>query len=306
MPESFDILGLGVVTVDDFLFVREYPPAEMKVRVTRRDRQCGGLTGTALVTAARRGARCAYAGILGDDEICRFIRETFEREGVNTRHVVRRPDASALHSTIVVDETRLTRTIFYHVAGAAGADESAPGEDVLRSAKVLFVDPYGIPGMLRAASIARAAGAAVVADFEHGEMPRFAELLALVDHLVVPAHFARELTGLADPAKSAKALWLKGTDTLVVTCGADGAWFVHRSNPHEVRFQPAFIVDTVDTTGCGDVFHGAYAAALARGLEVEGRLRLAAAAAAIKSTQPGGQRGIPTLSAVEKFLAERA
>ncbi len=306
MPPTYDILGIGCATVDDLLFVGAYPPADAKVRVSRTDRQGGGLTGTALVAAARLGARCAYAGILGDDEVSRFIRATFEREDVDLRHVVHRADASPLHSVIIVDETHETRTIFFHTAGAAGADEHAPAADVIRSAKVLFVDQGGIPGMLRAAAIAREAGLAIVADFESGDLPRFGELLALVDHLIVPAHFAREITDLSDPAAAARALWLKGTDTVAVTCGRDGAWFVHRSNPQEARLQPAFVVNTVDTTGCGDVFHGAYAAALARGLAVEERMRLAAATAAIKSTRPGGQKGIPTLPAVEKFLAEHA
>ena len=308
MPESYDILGLGCATMDDFLFVREYPPAESKVRVTRRERQGGGLTGTALVAAARLGARCAYAGILGrDDEVSRFIRATFEREGIDARHAAVREDASPLHSVNVVDETHETRTCFYYTSGVAGADECAPSEEVIRSAKVLFVDHYGVPGMLRAAQIARQAGLDVVADFEHGDAPRFGELVALVGHLILPMDFACELTDLSDPAAVVRALWLKGMDTVAVTHGREGAWFVHsRFHRDEVRHQPAFLVRTVDTTGCGDVFHGAYAAALARGLAVDERMRLASAAAAIKSTQPGGQKGIPTLPVVEKFLAEHA
>ena len=306
MGEAYDILGLGCATMDDFLFVREYPPAESKVRVTRRERQGGGLTGTALVAAARLGARCAYAGILGrDDEVSRFLRATFEREGIDARHAAVREDASPLHSFNVVDETHETRTCFYYTSGAAGADERAPSEDVIRSAKVLFVDQYGVPGMLRAATVAREAGIEVVADFEHGDVPRFGELVALVGHLILPMNFARELTDLSDPEAVVRALWIKGMDTVAVTHGREGAWFIHRDDPRTVRRQSAFLVHTVDTTGCGDVFHGAYAAALARGLPVEQRMRLASAAAAIKSTQPGGQKGIPTLPVVEKFLAER-
>jgi sugar/nucleoside kinase (ribokinase family) len=58
----------------------------------------------------------------------------------------------------------------------------------------------------------------------------------------------------------------------------------------------------VDTTSCGDVFHGAYASALAWGLGLDERVRLACAAAALKATRPGGQAGIPTRAAVESFL----
>ena len=72
-----------------------------------------------------------------------------------------------------------------------------------------------------------------------------------------------------------------------------------------VKHQPAFKVKAVDTTGCGDVFHGAYASALARGLELEERIRIASAAAALKATQPGGQAGTPDREKLERFMKEQ-
>ena len=87
-----------------------------------------------------------------------------------------------------------------------------------------------------------------------------------------------------------------------MTCGAAGSWYRDEAGPP--RHQPAFPVSVVDTTGCGDVFHGAYAAALARGLDLAARVRFAAAAAALKATRAGGQAGIPTRAATEAFLQE--
>src|SRR5512133_1848243 len=84
--EPIDILGLGGVAVDDLVFVEAYPPADAKVVVARRERHCGGLTATALVAAARLGARCAYGGILGDDELSRFVEQTLVREGIDVSH----------------------------------------------------------------------------------------------------------------------------------------------------------------------------------------------------------------------------
>src|SRR5436305_4642194 len=144
---QYDVLGLGCVAVDDLLYVPAYPPADAKVQVRRRERQCGGLTATALVAAARLGARCAFAGVLGDDPDSRFVLDCLEAEGVDTAHVVRRPDARPIRSTIIVDEARRTRTILYDLGGSTGADPAAPPEDVIRSARVLFVDHYGVEGM---------------------------------------------------------------------------------------------------------------------------------------------------------------
>jgi sulfofructose kinase len=89
---------------------------------------------------------------------------------------------------------------------------------------------------------------------------------------------------------------------VALTCGAEGCWFLERGSS-AVRHLPAFRVNAVDTTGCGDVFHGAYAAALARGLEVRECLRFATAAAALKATRHGGQAGIPTRRQVRTLLA---
>ncbi|HVS38095.1 MAG TPA: PfkB family carbohydrate kinase [Gemmataceae bacterium] len=165
----WDVLGLGCVAVDDLLYVPAYPPPECKVRVRRRERQGGGLTGTALVAAARLGARCAFAGVLGDDEDSRFVEDCFRRDGVDTSPIVRRPAARPIRSTVIVDEGRHTRTIFFDLAGSTGAEPEAPPAEVICAARVLFVDHYGVEGMTRAARIGRAAGLAVVGDLERDD-----------------------------------------------------------------------------------------------------------------------------------------
>ena len=300
MTASCDILGLGCVAVDDLLYVAAYPPADAKVPVRRRERGCGGLAATALVAAARLGARCAYAGTLGEDELSRFVLDRLRQEGVSVEWVRRREGARPIYSLIVVDEARQTRTIFYDLEGVCGAEPHWPGAAAVRSARALFIDHFGVEGMTWAVRVAREAGVPVVADFERGEMPGFADLLALVDHLIVSAEFAAWATGAGSPAEASARLWNANRRAVVVTCGAEGAWYVAGSGP--ARHQPAFAVQAVDTTGCGDVFHGAYAAALVRGVGVEERVRFAAAAAALKATRRGGQAGAPTLAEVEAFL----
>jgi sulfofructose kinase len=88
----------------------------------------------------------------------------------------------------------------------------------------------------------------------------------------------------------------------VVTAGEQGCWYAERDGP--VRHFPAYRVQVVDTTGCGDVFHGAYAACIARGESVERAIQVATATAGIKATHRGGRSGIPTRAAVEEFLQE--
>jgi len=301
----FDVLGLGAVAVDELLYVDAYPAPESKVRVRHRERQCGGLTGTALVAAARLGARCAYAGVLGDDELSAYATACLEREGIDLSLRVRRPDARPAQSTIIVDRAQKTRTVLASLAGAIGADPSLPEPDVIRSASVLLVDHHGLEGTLRAVRIAREHGRQVVADFERDPGPPFAELVARVDHLIVSERFARAVTGQPDSpvAAVAEALWSPERSAVVVTCGAAGCWYVSGATGNTARHFPAFAVDVVDTTGCGDVFHGAYAAALAQGEDLPRRVALASATAALKATRRGGQAGIPFRHDVDAFLA---
>jgi sulfofructose kinase len=300
---DFDVLGLGVVAVDDLLYVDDYPVAGEKVRVNRRERQCGGLTGTALVAAARLGSRCGYVGTLGDDEASRAVAVCFDREGIDLAHAVRRPDARPGRSTIIVDCRQKTRTVFSHVEGHFGPDPDRPGADVIRRAAVLLVDHHGVAGTFRATRIARDAGIGVVADFERDPGGAFDELLALVDHLVVPERFARQLSGAATAEEACRRLWTPDRQAVVVTCGEQGCWYCDSPTAARPEHLSAFAVEVADTTGCGDVFHGAYCAGLAEGMTLGERLRLASATAALKATACGGQSGIPTREAVDAFLA---
>jgi len=155
--KTWDILGLGCVAVDDLLYVPSFPVANTKVRVLTRERQCGGLAGTALVTAARLGARCAFAGLLGTDELSRVIEENFEREGVEVSFAPRSEDAPTPHSVIIMG-TKPARGISsieskgtsVRMTGCRTNPSFGP-----RGSSLLI--KYGMAGNLRAVSIARAA-----------------------------------------------------------------------------------------------------------------------------------------------------
>ncbi len=298
----WDVLGLGCVAVDDLLYLDEYPAADSKVRIKRRERSCGGLTANAHVAAARLGASSSFAGVLGDDDASRFVRDSLGREGVDVTLLAHRAGARPIRSTILIDETHHSRTIFFDLAGSVGASPDAPSEEDIRSARILLVDHYGIEGMTRAARIARAAGVAVVGDLERDEWPGFHELLALVDHVIVSRVFALKVTGAATPQQAVERLWDASRQLVAVTCGEQGCWYRTGGDTQPVH-QPAFAVEAVDTTGCGDVFHGAYAAALAKGVSLREAIHFATAAASLKATRSGGQASYPTLAEVNRVLS---
>jgi len=314
MARTWDIVGIGCASVDDLVFVPAWPAADSKLQVPRIERHFGGLTATALVAAARLGARCAFAGRLGTDALSDAVAANLVAHGIDVAAAPRSPDFSVVHAVIVVASQPPTRNIFFHVPGKLGAHEDLPAAEVIAAAKVLFIDWHGMAGNLRAVRLARHHGTAVVADLEGEEQPLMREVLALVDHVVMSHDFASKITGQADPAAAAQALWhghlahapRAGTPVprraaVVVTVGAEGCWWVDAADATP-RHQPAFRVEVVDTTGCGDVFHGAYAAALAEGLPLAERVLRASAAAALKATRPGGQSGTPDRAALDAFL----
>lgn len=291
-----DILGIGTLAVDDFLYVASYPPRDTKAQVLRTARQFGGLIGTGISAAARLGARCGYGGVLGGDELSRAARAAMERLGIEMTRLIDRPGAGPLHSVIIVDDQTGSRNIFFDLAPMQGLGAEDVTPELIGSTRVLFVDQLEMDGKIAACHIAREIGVPVVADLEWTHDPRLEEFLGLIDHVIVSLHFAAEVTGASDPREAVRSLHLRNPRALtVVTCGVDGCWFVTESSG-EARHHPARRCEVVETTGCGDVFHGAYAAALARGASVEQRIEFATAAAAVYASRPSGWDHLPTRS----------
>jgi sugar/nucleoside kinase (ribokinase family) len=299
MSATFDILGLGCIAVDDLLYVESYPPPDTKSPVRRRERRCGGQTGNALIAAARLGARCAYAGSLGPDPLSEYVRTSLQGEGIDCSWLRQIPEARPIHSTIIVEAQGGTRTVLYDLDGACPASADWPDQRVIPFARVLYVDQFGIEGMLRAAKVAHDAAIPIVADFESDLWPGYHELVALVDHLILGEEFALKLTQTSDPASAVNALWTEDRRAVIVTCGPAGCWYRDSSRSVPLHF-PAFPVNTMDSTGCGDVFHGAYATALAKGGEILERLRFASAAAALKAAHGEMPRRAEVLALINR------
>ena len=292
------MIGLGCVAVDEVLCVPSFPKADQKLQVKECIRRFGGLTGAALVAAARLGARCAYAGCLGKDEASGQVAANFVAEGINVAHAPRFAQGRIVQSIIIVGKDRGTRNVFYRADGQIGAHPRLPSASMLRAAKVLLIDDYGMAGNLRAARIARRSSVPVVADFEKTGTPGLRQVMDVVDHLIVSESFACAFTGASHAAEAAVALWHPGRAAVIVTCGKHGSYCVSSTGQTRACLTPAYRVLEADTTGCGDVFHGAYAASLAQGESLERRVAFASAAAALKARD----LETPRRAQVEQFL----
>lgn len=300
MTPRWDILGLGAVAVDDLLYVAHYPVPDTKQPVLSKRREGGGLTATALVAAARLGARTAYATTLGEDELSRFSIEALEQEGVDCSPIQHQPDARPFHSIIIVDQVTGQRTILYTKEGVTSFPPAEVTEAMVSNCRAVFVDNRAAAASLRAAELAHRHDIPVIGDIELEIEPEAKLLLDQIDHLIVGVELARRVTGQTEIEAMVRALTGQERACCVVTAGARGCWYAERGGP--VQHVPAFPVQPVDTNGCGDVFHGAYAACLVQGESVAKAIEVASAVAAIKATQPGGRSGIPNRAAVDRFL----
>jgi sulfofructose kinase len=292
---DFDIIGFGTLAVDNFLYVDKYPPADGKQLILRERRGFGGLTATAMAAAARLGSNCAFAAVLGRDRLSSECLRGIRDAGIRDNLILRERGAGPVRSTIVVEEKHGTRTIFF----IRGGHRAYPAEKItvqlLRRAKVLFIDQTGIDTMIELAGLAAELGIPVVADMESPDRPRTGEFMRRITHLIAPLHFARSVTGMRDPAKIVSLLHGESPrECTAVTCGTGGCFYIAGRRSSKIVHQPAFPVETVETTGCGDVFHGAYAAALARGCSAAECIRFAARASACYAARPSGWEHLPS------------
>jgi len=291
------VVGLGQCSLDILGRLDHYPALDQKAELDELLVQGGGPVATALVTLQRLGVATAMLGRVGVDEFGERIRAGLVAEGVDCAGLQAAPGASQV-AFIAVD-VEGHRNIFWHRGTArleclTGADEAA-----IRQARILHLDGLHLAAALAAAQVARSAGVTTVLDA--GTLrPGMERLLPLIDHLVVSEKFARQAAA-GDVVAALDVLSAHGAQAVTVTLGARGS--LSRTAAGEDYDQPAFAVAAVDTTGCGDVFHGGYIYGLLQQWPLPRTLRFAAACAALKTRALGGRTAIPRLDEVERFLS---
>ena len=278
-----------------------YPPADGKKFLNDRRRCGGGNTSCALAAAARLGSRCAMLGRLGDDDLSQFAREQLAATGVNVSRLLHDPAAGPISTIIVVSADSGSRAIFADTRAVMPLEPDDLCAEWFHGAKVLLVDHLYPPTIRTAVRTARQLGLQVVSDIET-DMPYLAEVRDSIDHFICSAEFAIPHTGADDASAACMALSQTGQHrTVVVTAGSDGCYWCTRERP-AVQHVAAHSIKPVDTTGCGDVFHGAFCHALVAGWPIAQIVRFVNAAAAIKATRTGGWSAVPCLQEIEAIM----
>ncbi len=295
------VICVGHAALDRVFFVSAWPATSAKVAAVRFEEGGGGMAANAAAAIARLGGAAVFWGPTGQDDIAARIHAQLVEEGVDARDLRCFDGCTSSHSVVLVDE-RGERL----VVGLRGSALRAPADwlplELLKSAGALLADVRWPAGAQRALQAARQAGIPAILDAEIATPEVLDALVRAATHIVFSERGLEAFAG-DDLAAGLRRVLAHGAQVAAVTQGEAGVRWVDASAPGEVRHCPAFAVDTVDTLGAGDVFHGAYALALAQGRGVEAAMRFAAAAAAIKCSRAGGRRAAPDLPEVERLLA---
>ncbi|MFC1826713.1 carbohydrate kinase family protein [Thermodesulfobacteriota bacterium] len=292
---TIDVLCVGAGTYDLVYSVDRNPQPDEKIRATSFTGCGGGPAANAAVTVSRLGLQSAFVGYLGNDIFGNAHIDELQQAGVNTDLVARGEHSSAL-SVVMVKPDGSRSLVNYRKPESFLAAGSVDFTSI--DAKVILFDghePYISPSLAKSA---RQRG--IVTLLDAGSIhPGTEELAGLVDYLVCSESFGLGFSGKSSEDKALEQLSSYATN-VVITLGKRGlVW----KNAEGSGRTDAFNIKAVDTTGAGDVFHGALAACLAQKWEWQESLVYASTAGALCCMKIGARLGISTKEEVEAFLA---
>lgn len=291
------VVCCGMGALDRAFVLPELPAAPGKYIASAYRERGGGMAANASVAIAALGGHACWCGRLGDDPSGQTVRAMLLRAGVDLSGATVARGAQTAVAGIHMDPSGERMLAVFP---GAGLPDDAPIPDALvAGAGAVLGDPRWPSGSERLFRAAAARGIPRIFDADTAPIEILRRLVPLADHVVFSERGLRDFTGIGDPQAALGSVVGSTDATLGVTIGAAGSlWWWDGA----VRRIPAPAVDAVDTTGCGDVFHGGYALALAEGADAMAAARFATAAAALKAANGDGWDGMPKRAEAEALL----
>jgi sulfofructose kinase len=298
-----DILGIGLNATDTLLLVPEFPPYAGKVPFDRELLSPGGQVATAVVACARLGLRSKYVGTIGDDLRGKIQRQSLEGTGVDTSGLIVRKGCPNQTAYIIIDERTGERTVLWQRSDCLRLSPSEVRAEDIAESRLLHIDGYDIDAAAHAASLAGNSGVPVSLDVDT-VYPGSETFLKHVDYLVAGSGWPAKWTGEPDPFRALSILQRTyGMRIAAMTLGDHGSLALFESRWY---YSPAFEIHCADTTGAGDVFHGAFCYAILAGMPLDAVLEFSNAAAALNCTAVGARGHIPLLGEVQALISSAA
>jgi sugar/nucleoside kinase (ribokinase family) len=310
MKNRMDIIALGSVAMDYYLFLDSLSRVQEKIRARSAEFLPGGTMGNFICAAAKLGMKTGFMGVVGGDGFGQFLKREFERHGVDVSHLRRRSREKTPVTVLVLDDSGNRVNVlppFIHL-GIRDLNDS-----YMARARILHTHLFDFDVCLHCAQVMNRKGAIFSVDLELQRVrdipaSKLNELLALTQVLFCNEKTLRHLVPITECSRAARILKSRGPRMVAVTLGDKGSLTV---NPQGEVFRiSAPKVKAVDETGAGDCFAGAFLYGYLKGWPLQKMMHYASVASARVVTQIGARTGQPTLEAFlfqgRSFPARRA
>jgi sulfofructose kinase len=297
--KTFDLVGVGLNATDTLLLVSHFPAYAGKVPFEAAILSPGGQVASALATASKLGLRVKYIGTVGDDELGRVQLASLRETGINLDDVEVRQNCANQTAYIIIDQSTGERTVLWSRPDCLRLEPDSVTLEKIACARMLHIDGHDTPAVEKAAQLAHSRGIPVTCDVDtiyHG----FDRVLQSVDYLVASSEFPGQWTTERDPFLALELIQSEyKMKCAAMTLGSHGALALVDG---KFTYSPAFVVNCVDTTGAGDIFHGAFCYAVLEGMTMRETLEFSNAMAALNCTRLGARGGIATVSEARALI----
>ncbi len=295
------IVGIGACVMDTLVTVPNYPKEDTKLRATSTKIAGGGPTATGIVAASKLNESAGFIGVLSGDNGGRFLMEDFEKYGVSTELIDVMDGYRSFTSTIWLAEDSASRTCVFDKGNLPATTLDEKKKSAIINAEILMIDGNDMDAAEEGCRVARENSTTVLYDCG-GLYQGVERLLKLTDIMIPSEEFALGHTGCEDVRQAAVTLFnTYSPKVVVITRGKIGGILYDGKEFFEY---PAFLVKAVDSNGSGDVFHGAFAAALCKGYDYKKACIFSSAVSAIKCMGYGARESVPDFDTVKTFLKE--
>lgn len=297
-----EIVGIGANVCDTLLSVDNYPAEDTKKRAEAIKLSGGGPCATGLCCASKLGADSAYIGRFTDDTAGAFLQNDMKKYGVSVEFSRVERGYTSFTSYILISKDTASRTCVFHKGTIPELPLDEEQKEAVKNAKLLLIDGNDMTAAREAVKIAKDSGTLVLYD-AGGRYEGVEALLEYTDILIPSEEFALSVTELSSAEDAAVMLYEKYSPRVVLITQGKAGGVIYDGKA--LKKYPAFEVDAKDSNGAGDVFHGAYAYAIVKGMDYYTAAVFSSAVSAIKCTKIGARAATPGYDTVIDFLKEK-
>lgn len=305
--KKYDIIGIGNPG-QDMVVELENMPYEVSSKMYDCSFQGGGWVATAMSAAGTLGAKVSVLGVLGDDVFADMIVKDFRFNNVDTAHLITEKGKRSNFCICITERSTKSKHIISRGGELREVDVRDIDEEYIKSAKMIHVG-FVNEAVRKSAGIIHENGGKVSVDAAYYK-PYVYENYDIYDIFIGSEYYfdgvceelgKKTAEFLTDDEKYEVMRYIqsKGPEIVIFTFGEKGSMGVYGG---ESFSQPAMSVEVKDTTGAGDVFHGAFDVAYLEGMSVPEAARFATAVSSIKCTKAGGRAGIADRKTVDEYL----